>query len=105
MDEGTLFVLLIAVGAAAYALSQWQIWKRRAIAEHQTVNALKGQVNRSHTILDNLEDERKLQHDAMMESFDFLNDNQPFGSRNEGLMQVKNVLLHAIQNSTYGRGT
>jgi hypothetical protein len=40
----------------------------------------------------------------MMEAFDYINDNGPFGTHDIGLMQVKGVLIRAIQTSTYGRG-
>jgi hypothetical protein len=40
----------------------------------------------------------------MMEAFEYINTKGPFGTHDIGLMQVKNVLIHAIQNSTYGRG-
>ena len=51
-----------------------------------------------------LDDERRAQQEALTEAFDYLNDNQPFGSHNEGLMQVRNMLMRTIQLSTYGRG-
>lgn len=103
MDATTVLILVLGV-AAAYSLSQWQLWKNRAVMQNDQRNAAVGQVERANEMMGNLDDERKLSHDAMMNAFDYLNDNQPFGQFDIGLMEVRKVLLHAIQNSTYGRG-
>lgn len=50
-----------------------------------------------------LEGERQEQHDTLLEVFSFLNDNQPFTSHHEGLMQCRNKLMRTLQNSSFGR--
>lgn len=103
MDKSTI-VILIMGAVLGFALSQWHLWRQRAIQQLGQTNACKGQMIRLQEMSNNLDDERKVQHDAMNGAFDYLNDNGPFGTNDIGLMQVRNVLLHAIQNSTYGRG-
>ncbi len=95
---------IILCGVAGLALSQWYTWRMRALYQHRQTTASKAQVDRAQQIANNLDDERRVQHEAMMEAFDYINDNGPFGTNDIGLMQVKGVLLRAIQTSTYGRG-
>lgn len=97
-------ITAIVFGTTGYAVAQWQIWKHRAINLHRECSEISHRLDRSGEMFTNLEDERKLQHEAMNTAFDFLNEQQPFGSHNDGLMEIRNVLLHAIQNSSYGRG-
>ena len=52
-------------------------------------------------MLKSLYEERLRNHEAIMGAFDFLNDNGPFESHDIGLKQVRNVMLYAIQNSTF----
>lgn len=51
--------------------------------------------------LNALDEERRRINVAVTEVFDFLNDNGPFGSHDEQLKQCRNVLLTALQTSTY----
>ena len=98
MEYVTIFVLAIAWGISIY---QWQLWRGRAIRMYHELQSHKNQVERVNLMFNNLHDERLRNHKAMMDVFDCLNDQGPFGSHNEQLMQCKNILLHAIQNSTF----
>ena len=101
----TQAIIMMFMGAAlGFALSSWYVWRRRAIQQLGETNACKGQTIRLQEMFNNLDKEREQQNNAMNEAFDYINDNGPFGSNDIGLMQVRNVLLHAIQNGTYGRG-
>lgn len=97
-------VTAIVFGTAGFAVAQWQIWRGRAISLHRECSEISHRLDRSGEMFTNLEDERKLQHEAMNTAFDYLNEHHPFGSHDDGLMEIRAVLLHAIQNSTYGRG-
>lgn len=97
-----LYFAVMCLGLAwGISLWQWQLWRNRAIRMYHELQSHKNQVERVNMMWNNLQDERKRNNDAMMEVFDCLNDNAPFGSHNEQLMQAKNILLHAIQNSSY----
>lgn len=96
------YFAVIALGIAfGLSLWQWQLWRNRAIRMYHELQSHKNQIERVNLMWNNLQDERKRNHNAMMEVFDFLNESAPFGSHDEQLRQCKNVLLHAIQNSSY----
>jgi len=97
-----LYFAVTCLGVAfGIALWQWQLWRNRAIRMYHELQSHKNQVERVNLMWNNLHDERHRNHRAMMDVFDCLNDNAPFDSHNEQLMQAKNILLHAIQNSTF----
>lgn len=102
--ESQLYVLIFMGAGLAYALSQWQVWRARALYQLGKTKEAGLQVHRANEMMNNFDDERRIQHEAMMEAFDYINDNGPFGTHDIGLMQVKGVLIRAIQTSTYGRG-
>ena len=94
----TIIMLIVA----AFCGLQWYQWRKAAIHWRTLVESVENNTQPAKDMMNALEDERRLHHSAMMESFEWINEN---GDReNTGLMQVKNILLHAIQNSTYGRG-
>lgn len=99
----TFYVVITAIFGSAFGLSatMWWAWRSRALNMHIELQSHKNQIERVNQMWNNLHDERLRNHRAMMEVFDFLNNSAPFGSHNEQLMQCKNVLLHAIQNSTF----
>lgn len=107
----TVAITLLCV---AFALSTWQAyeWRKRAMSlkafvENPNVQAVDKQAAYKDSYeakVNALEDERRDQHETMMEAFDYLNEHQPFGSHNDGLMQIRNKLMTSIQTSTYGRG-
>jgi hypothetical protein len=101
METTTIIIFAILGSLTGYSAMQWQLWRGRAIRMAQELQSHKNQIERVNLMWNNLHDERLRNHKAMMEVFDFLNDSQPFGSHQEQLMQCKNVLLHAIQNSTF----
>lgn len=95
----SLFALL--GGVTGVSVFQWYLWRNRAMAAYHEMQAHKQQADRVNEMWNNLYDERLRNHNAMMEVFDCLNDNGPFASHHSQLMQCKNILLHAIQNSTF----
>lgn len=111
--ETILTVLFtLAFVLAAYAHYQWWAWRNVALRQEAFINNpnVKAKDKEAEykdsyeATINALSDERRAQHEAMTEVFDYLNDSQPFGSHNEGLMQCRNLLLKVIQSSTYGRG-
>ena len=111
---GTAIIIMSIVlgfvsALAGFAMWQWQAWRKAALSGQgpspQDREDKDQQYKDSYEALVNsLDEERRQQQVAMTEAFDFINDNGPFGSHDEGLKQVRNVLLYAIQNSSYGRG-
>lgn len=112
-----VIILALVIGLtssiAGFALWQWYSWRKSALSaqafiENPNVKLVdKEQEYQSsyEAMVNALDEERRLQLLAMNEAFDFLNDNGPFpDSCNTGLMQVRNVLLRAIQINTHGRG-
>ena len=102
MEQLLLIPFALGLGYCAY---QWQIWKARAFKAHSqwreadlNFETIKGQWNR-------LDDERRRNHDAIMETFEVLNElpDNPDRWPVEQLRQCRNVLLFALQNSTYRR--
>lgn len=112
MDQLTTVVITLL--SVAFALSAWQAYewrksalKMQAFIENPNVKAVDKQTEYKDSyeaMVNALEDERRDQHETMMEAFDYLNDHHPFGSHNDGLMQIRNKLMASIQLSTYGRG-
>jgi hypothetical protein len=106
MNSIDTFVMTVV---AAFFGWQWWAWRKaamelRAFIENPNVTAVDRQQEYKHSyeaMVNALSDERRAQHEAMMQVFDYLNDNKPFGSHQEGLNQCRNVLLTAIQNSTW----
>ena len=97
-----LYFAVTCLGVAwGISLWQWQLWRKRAIRCYHELQSHKNQIERVNLMWNNLHDERLRNHRAMMDVFDCLNDNAPFDSHNEQLMQAKSILLHAIQNSTF----
>ena len=95
----TIIVSLVA----GFCGWQWYLWRMRAISTLDKLNELAAKNNSGDEVLKNLEDERRLMHHTLMETFDWINEN---GDREDKpLMQVKNILAFAIQTSTYGRGS
>jgi hypothetical protein len=103
----------IAVCIAAFCAWQWQLWRKNALSaqafiDNPNVQAVDKQQQYKDTFeaqINALDEERRQINVAMTEAFDFLNDNGPFeANHNAGLMQVRNVLLRALQISTHGRG-
>jgi len=97
---------------AAFCGWQWYAWRQTAMKMQEFIenpnntpvsqeSKEKAYKDSYEAMLNALSDERRQQKDAMMEVFDFLNDNRPFGSHQEGLAQCRNILLRAIQNSTW----
>lgn len=86
---------------AAVCGQQWYVWRKTAINADRAYVALSEKSNGAGEIMDNLHQERQRNHDAIMGAFDYINDN--CSPEDAGLMQVKNVLVYAIQNSTFGR--
>ena len=94
---------VIVTTAFVFAASQWYLWRNRAISAHKAWADLAAKNNSGNEVLKNLENERRMMHHTLMETFDWINEN---GDRdNKSLMQVKNILAFAIQTSTYGRGS
>lgn len=88
---------------------QWYAWRKTALSAMQpreTAVTAEAQYKDSYEAAVNaLDEERRQINVAMTEAFDYLNDNGPFGDNHQaGLMQVRNVLLRALQISTHGRG-
>ena len=116
--ESVLFGVFSAVVGAAVGLlvaiyMEMRKWRDRAIKLQafienpnvQQVDKDKQYKESYEAMVNALSEERRQQMVAMTEAFDYLNDNGPFeANHNAGLMQVRNVLLRAIQISTYGRG-
>lgn len=98
MNVDTIIMALVA----AFCGYQWYGWRKRAINMHKAHAAHQQKSNAGDEILRNLHEERQRNHDALMGAFDYINDNS--SREDTGLMQVKNVLAYAIQNSTFGRG-
>lgn len=97
-----LYFAVTCLGVAwGISLWQWQLWRGRALRCYQELQSHKNQIERVNLMWNNLHDERLRNHRAMMDVFDMLNDNGPFGSHNDQLMEAKYILLHAIQNSTF----
>ena len=92
-------VVLIVWGM--FSTWQWGCWRRRAISERNDVLSHKSVVAKQQGMTNSLDDERRRDNNALVEVFDYLNEHQPFGSHNDGLMQCRGVLLHAIQNNTW----
>lgn len=97
----------------AWLFTTWQAyeWRKRAQSAEAFINNPNVKAVDKETAykdsfeakVNALEDERRDQHETLMEAFDYLNDHQPFGSHNDGLMQIRNKLMTSIQLSTYGR--
>lgn len=93
-----------------YAGNQWHLWRKRALqlqafVENPNVQARdkEAEYKDSYEAMKNaLDEERRQQHVAMNEVFDVLNE-EAHESDNPRLMQCRNVLLKALQISTYGR--
>lgn len=102
----------ITVATAVFAIHSWYKWRQLAMqmlegkrAQSQEPEDREDASKREYErLLNALENERRTQHEAMLEAFEFLNKNTPFASHHQGLMQVRNMLMRTIQVSTYGRG-
>ncbi len=107
-----LMGIILGIGLCIFYLySEVRKWKGaalkyKAFIENPNVKARDKETEYKNTYqakLNALDNERRNQLETMTEVFDFINDNAPFSSHQEGLMQCRNRLLVAIQNSTYGR--
>lgn len=105
-------ILGLVISITCFAGYQWYCWRKSALSakafiENPNVTAVdkEQQYKESYEAMVNaLDEERRQQLVAMTEAFDYLNENGPFAdSHHTGLMQVRNVLLRAIQISTHGR--
>jgi hypothetical protein len=108
----TVIITLYGVGAM-FCASQWYLWRKRAMSlkafiENPNVEAVDKQAEYKDSFeaqINALDEERRQIQVALLEAFDYLNDNGPFEEgKQTGLMQVRNVLMRAIQISTHGRG-
>jgi hypothetical protein len=110
------YIVLVSISwgiAWGIAMSQWFVWRKRAhhlraFIENPNVKAVDKEAEYKDSYeakINALEDERREQHEAMLEVFDVLNDlpSNPDRWPVEQIQQSRNVLLRAIQNSTYGR--
>jgi len=106
MEMDVISIAIAAMGLAiGYSFHKWMLWRERAYKAHEAYRealtnfeAIKAQWNK-------LDDERRRNHEAIMETFDVLNElpDNPDRWPVEQVRQCRNVLLFAIQNSTYGR--
>lgn len=114
MNSVTIMALILGlvISIAGFAAYQWYAWRKSALSaqafiENPNVKLVdKEQEYQSsyEAMLNALDEERRQQLVAMNEAFDYINDNGPFpDSCNTGLMQVRNVLLRAIQINTHGK--
>lgn len=98
---------IMSMVVAAFSTWQWRMWRKTALSQRATQQEpaeRETQYQESYQAkLNALEDERRDQLETMTEVFDFLNDQSPFGSHQEGLMQCRNKLLTSIQTNTFGR--
>lgn len=95
--------ILIAVALVAANFFAWRLIGKSIESKDIALSRMHHDLQRVQAYIDNLQTERQLHHDTMVETFDYLNDSSPFGSHNEGLMQLRNKLMLAIQTSTVGK--
>lgn len=105
-----LTLLVVATALSAHTAYKWRklALELKAFVENPNVQAVDKQQEYKDTFeaqINALDEERRQINVALTEAFDYLNDNGPFeANHNSGLMQVRNVLLRALQISTHGRG-
>ena len=102
METATIVLVIIA----AFCGHQWWTWRKAAMHYRALINSVENNVKPAQDMINALADERRLQHTAMMEVFDCLNELPANPDRwpVEQIKQSRNILLHAIQNSTYREG-
>ena len=105
-----LTLLTVAFALSAHTAYRWRkmALDLKAFVENPNVKAVDKQQEYKDTFeaqINALDEERRQINVALTDAFDYLYDNGPFeANHNAGLMQVRNVLLRALQISTHGRG-
>ncbi len=111
MENVTTVLITLLIVATALSTHLARQWRKQALAykafiDNPNVKAVDKEAEYKDTFeaqLNALDTERREINEAMLEVFDYLNDERPFGSHQEGLDQCRNKLMRAIQNSTHGR--
>ena len=85
------------------SLSQWWIWRIRAVSAAQDCRQLKGHIDGMQQQLDIIDDERKLHHDTIQEVFNYIDDKGPWGSNDVSMMELRNKLMVVIRDSSVRR--
>lgn len=110
--EIILSVMLTIVSCTSvFCAWQWSLWRKnamemKAFIDNPNVQAVDKQQAYKDTFeaqINALSEERRQIDEAMNEVFDVL-DEEAQESDDPRLMQARNVLVRAIQISTYGRG-
>ena len=109
--EAVAITIAITLLTVAACLMAWiaHRWRQRALSAEAFINnpnvkARDKEIEYKDSyerLVNALEDERRQQHEAIIEVFDYLNSRD---NNETQLQQCRNVLLVAIQNSSYGRG-
>jgi hypothetical protein len=107
-------VITALTGLLVLAIHEMQGWKKlarkyKAFIDNPNVKVRDKEAEYKDSYeakVNALEDERREQHEAIMQTFEVLNSlpSNPTSWPVEQLRQCRNVLLTAIQHSTYGRG-
>jgi hypothetical protein len=107
MDIVFGIILSLLSCAAMFCGWQWYAWRKSALSAMQprdTAVTAETQYKDSYQAAINALDEERRQIDvAMNEVFDVLNE-EAHETDDPRMMQCRNILLRAIQISTYGRG-
>lgn len=103
METTVPFIPALIGAAIALCACQWYMWRNRAVSAVQQCQAAKGRVDTLQFQLNHLDDERQRHHDLMQETFDYINDNGPWGANDITMIELRNKLLSAISESTVGR--
>ncbi len=110
MDYLTIIVGCIGCGSAGYMYARVEFLKRCLKQANEIIEGLAQQnaASQKPTVqppdaktVDSLYEERRIINEALLEVFDYLNDQAPFGSHQEGLTMCRNKLLDALQASTF----
>ena len=85
------------------SLSQWWIWRIRAVSAANDCRQLKGHIDGMQQQLNTVDDERKLHHNTLQEVFDYIDDKGPWGSNDVSMMELRNKVMHVLKDSSVGR--
>lgn len=102
--DATMITLGIIIGIGfGLTLSQWSIWRYRAVTAANHAEKLQSQIDNITRQFEHIANERLLHHETMQHVFDFIDDNGPWGSNDVIMGELRMHLMNVLKDSSVGR--